>query len=138
MWWRNDTQKRWTCQNEEKARTGKLLKKEYHWVFSEENKQRIVLNMAHTAVLWLFRVFFITLEWLIHILKKTRKFWPVLNFTHGTHTHMQNNNKFHRKWIFYCSIFNFSLYVVILFFYVCSRDTGNYHLCLTCNLPISM
>lgn len=128
MWWRNDTQKRWTCQNEEKARTGKLLKKEYHWVLSEENKQRIVFNMAHTAVLWLFRLFFITLEWLIHILKKNPKVLTSAEFyTWYTYTYMQNNNKFHRKWIFYYSIFNFFLYVVI-FFNVCSRDTGNYHL----------
>lgn len=28
-----------------------------------------VLKMAHTAVLWLFQVFFIILKWLIHILK---------------------------------------------------------------------
>lgn len=32
-----------------------------------------VLKMAHTAVLWLFQVFFIILKWLIHILKKKRK-----------------------------------------------------------------
>lgn len=32
-----------------------------------------VLKMAHTAVLWLFQVFFIIFKWLIHILKKKKR-----------------------------------------------------------------
>lgn len=32
-----------------------------------------VLKMAHTAVLWLFQVFFIILKWLIHILKNKKR-----------------------------------------------------------------
>lgn len=32
-----------------------------------------VLKMSHTAVLWLFQVFFIIFKWLIHILKKKKR-----------------------------------------------------------------
>lgn len=32
-----------------------------------------VWKMAHTAVLWLFQVFFIILKWLIHILKNKKR-----------------------------------------------------------------
>lgn len=75
-----------------------------------------VLKMAHTAVLWLFQVFFIILKWLIHILKKKekkRKFWPVLNFTYGIHICKTTNITGHGFFFFY-SILNFLLFAFFL------------------------
>lgn len=77
-----------------------------------------VLKMAHTAVLWLFQVFFIILKWLIHILKKKeKKETKVLASAefYTWYTYMQNN-KYHRTWIFFFfySILNFSLFAFFL------------------------
>lgn len=75
-----------------------------------------VLKMAHTAVLWLFQVFFIILKWLIHILKKKkkRKFWPVLNFTYGIHICKTTNITGHGFFFFFYSILNFLLFAFFL------------------------
>lgn len=77
-----------------------------------------VLKMAHTAVLWLFQVFFIILKWLIHILKKKeKKETKVLASAefYIWYTYMQNN-KYHRTWIFFFfySILNFLLFAFFL------------------------
>lgn len=76
-----------------------------------------VLKMAHTAVLWLFQVFFIILKWLIHILKKKeKKETKVLASAefYIWYTYMQNN-KYHRTWIFFFFLQYFEFFAICIF-----------------------
>lgn len=92
-----------------------------------------VWKMAHTAVLWLFQVFFIILKWLIHILKKKekkkRKFWPVLNFTYGIHICKTTNITGHG--FFFLQYFEFFAICIFLMFALRTLEI------ITCVWPVT-
>lgn len=75
-----------------------------------------VLKMAHTAVLWLFQVFFIIFKWLIHILKKKKRneSFGQCWILHMVYIYAKQQISQDMDFFFFYSILNFLLFAFFL------------------------
>lgn len=75
-----------------------------------------VLKMSHTAVLWLFQVFFIIFKWLIHILKKKKRneSFGQCWILHMVYIYAKQQISQDMDFFFFYSILNFLLFAFFL------------------------